>query len=123
MNLRRVYFGVEYLERPKGTPTEAEENEEQYQLKSFLNVIADSGVVEVYKLTRTELAYLNEKQQSLVYDTIVQIKEPDRPNKENIIKEIRDQLVDWDEQKKVRVRKVILQHKVEKFGVMAVKDM
>jgi hypothetical protein len=30
MNLRRVYFGHEYLERPKGAPSEAEENEEQY---------------------------------------------------------------------------------------------
>ena len=123
MNLRRVYFGADYLERPKGAPTEAEEGEEHYQLKSFLNIIADSGVVEVFKVTRGELAYLNEKQQSVVYDTIVQMKEPDRPNKENLIREIEAKFVEWDNEKKARVKKVILDYKIAKYGVMAVKDV
>lgn len=92
-------------------------------MKSFLNVIADSGVVEVYKITRAELAYINEKQQSIVYDNIVQMKEPDRPNKENIIRLIRDKFIEWDTEKKARVREVILNHKIEKYGVMAVKDV
>jgi len=55
MQLRRVYFGQKYLDRPKGAPTELEETEERYQMKSFLNVIADSGVVETYLLTKAEM--------------------------------------------------------------------
>lgn len=63
MNLRRVYFGQDYIDRPIGAPTLEEENEEKYQLKSFLHVIAESGVVEVYKITRQEMSFLSEKNQ------------------------------------------------------------
>lgn len=59
----------------------------------------------------------------MFYDQIVQIKEPDRPNKENVIKEIGEKLVEWDNDKKERVKKVILEHKIQKHGIMAVKDI
>ena len=86
MNLKRVYFGQDTLDRPEGAPTEIEEKEEKYQLKSFLNVLADSGVVEVYKITRQEMSYLSEKSQQEVYDKIAQISEPDRPTKTAVMK-------------------------------------
>lgn len=85
-------------------------------------MIADSGVVEAFKITRTEFGYLNEKQQSLIYDQLVQIKEPDRPEKEDVIKRIREEFIRWDDDKKARVKKVILEHKIRKYGVMAIKD-
>ena len=94
MNFRRIYFGQDYVKRPtKTSHNEIEESEEQYQLKSFLNVIADSGEVEVFKITRSELGYLNEKQQFLIFDMLTQIKEPDRPEKEETIRYIRDKFI------------------------------
>jgi hypothetical protein len=64
VNLKKIYFGSDCLARPKEKLFDLDEPEEKYQLKSLLNIIADSGVVEIYKITRTELAYLSEKQQS-----------------------------------------------------------
>lgn len=52
---RRGYFGSDYLHRPKLTTEDDNESEEKYQLKSLLNVIADSGVVETYLLTKSEM--------------------------------------------------------------------
>ena len=34
------------------------ETEEEYQLKSFLSIIADSGQVEVYILDKTDMSYM-----------------------------------------------------------------
>ena len=93
MNLRKIYFGEAYLQRPEVAPSFEEESEEKYQLKSFLNVIADSGVVEVYKITKNELGYLNEKQQSRIFDVILQVKEPDRPETENVIRYIKEKII------------------------------
>jgi hypothetical protein len=56
MNLKRIYFGPIESERHE------DETEEQHQLKSLLNIIADSGIVEVYRITRGDMSYLNEKQ-------------------------------------------------------------
>ena len=56
INNRRAAFGNEYLVRPtKATTAADDEPEERYQLKSLLNVIADSGVVETYLLTKSEM--------------------------------------------------------------------
>lgn len=55
MNNRRSSFGNDYLIRPKTTTAPPDEPEEKYQLKSLLNIIADSGVVETYLLTKSEM--------------------------------------------------------------------
>lgn len=49
-----------------------DESEETYQLKSFLNVIADSGVVETYLLTKAEMQYLPDSELKIIFDYIVQ---------------------------------------------------
>jgi hypothetical protein len=48
-------------------------------------VIADSGVVETYLLTKAEMQYLRDSELKAIYDQIVQVKEPDRPNTETAI--------------------------------------
>ena len=40
-------------------------------MKSFLNVIADSGVVETYLLTKTEMQYLRDNELKTIYEKIV----------------------------------------------------
>ena len=69
MNLRKAYFGMEYVQRP--SPINKSESEEHYQLKSFLNVIADSGVVETYLLTKADMQYLPDSDLRLIFDEIV----------------------------------------------------
>lgn len=86
-------------------------------------MIADSGVVEVFKITRKEIAYLNEKQQALVYETIAQEREPDRPDLEQAIKDKQAKFIEWDNDKKARVNKILIDYKIRKYGVMAVKDI
>lgn len=47
-----------YMNRPKESNSTDESNyesDEKYQLKSLLDVIADSGVVETYLLTKMEM--------------------------------------------------------------------
>ena len=58
MGLRKVYFGADYVKRGKNAPTEDEEPEEHYQMKSLLNIVADSGVVETYMISKHEMGYL-----------------------------------------------------------------
>jgi len=55
INNRRSHYGNDYLVRPKSTTAPADEPDEQYQLKSLLNIIADSGQVETYLLTKSEV--------------------------------------------------------------------
>ena len=45
-------------------------------------MIADSGVVETYLLTKVEMSYLPDSELRIIYDTIAQMREPDRPNTE-----------------------------------------
>ena len=72
MNLRRLYLGEKYMHRPKQSVfADESEAEEKYQLKSFLNVIADSGVVETYLLTKVEMQYLHDQHLKIIYDRII----------------------------------------------------
>ena len=52
-----------------------------------MNVIADSGVVETFLLTKAEMQYLRDSELKTVYEQIVQVKEPDRPNTEAAVQE------------------------------------
>jgi hypothetical protein len=62
INLRRIYCGEESIKRvyPKHVPQIIQENEpeEEYQLKSLLSIIADSGVVEIYILDKNDMSYI-----------------------------------------------------------------
>lgn len=69
MSTRRLYFGATYMNRPRSS-LEQKESDENYQLKSFLNVIADSGIVEAYLLTKLEMQYLPDDELKVVYDQI-----------------------------------------------------
>ena len=60
MNTRKSYYGEAYMNRPKDSVKIENESEEHYQLKSFLNVIADSGVVETYLITKVEMEYFHD---------------------------------------------------------------
>jgi hypothetical protein len=79
MSMRRVYFGHDYVNRPmkmkealhSARSVEHEETEDHYQLKSLLNVIADSGVVETYLITRAEMSYLPDSELKIIFDWIV----------------------------------------------------
>lgn len=48
-------------------------------MKSLLSVIADSGVVEIYLLTKVDMGYLPDNVLRKVYEKIAMIKEADRP--------------------------------------------
>lgn len=80
MQLRKVYFGQDYVNRAKHInhsgyldatslePPQPTETDEHFQLKSFLNVIADSGVVETYLLTKAEMQYLPDSELKIIFD-------------------------------------------------------
>ena len=92
LQLRRIYFGAESVERPEDDEEQTEPKEHFY-MKSYLDVIADSGTVEAYLVTKQEMQYLSDHFLETIYDHIVQIKEPDRPSKEEIIMERKDAMI------------------------------
>ena len=56
MNLRKVLFGPQSVFRPKHSMyVDDNASDEKYQMTSFLNVVADSGVVDVFILTKAEM--------------------------------------------------------------------
>ena len=52
MQLKRIYFGPESLKRPGNEPVTDMRSEEEYQMKSFLDIVADSAVVEAFMITK-----------------------------------------------------------------------
>ena len=87
-----------------------------------MDVIADSGTVEAYLITKQEMQYLSDALLESIYEAIVQVKEPDRPTKGEQILERRDSMIKERKKKELMVKSIIRQGKVEKFGVMALKD-
>lgn len=56
MNLRKIYYGPAYVCRPKHSIFCSDEiSDEKYQMQSFLNVVADSGIVETFILTKSDM--------------------------------------------------------------------
>lgn len=62
-------------------------------MKSMLDVVADSAVVEAYLITKTAINYLNDNYLKNAYEFIVQEKEPDRPMREDKIVQKREQML------------------------------
>ena len=62
-------------------------------MKSYLDVIADSGTVEAYFISKQEMQYLSADILDLIFDSIVQIKEPDRPFGEQEIVEKKEAMI------------------------------
>ena len=62
-------------------------------MKSFLDVVADSAVVEAYLITKTAIQYLADYHLKNIYEIIVQEKEPDRPLREDRIIAKRDKML------------------------------
>jgi len=80
LQLRRMYYSSDFVNRPKTRDSDEHvESEEKFQLKSFLNITADSGVVETYLLTKAEMQYLPDHELKIIFDYIAQQREPDRP--------------------------------------------
>jgi len=87
MQLRRIYFGAEALKKPdqSSEPVTDMKSEELYQMKSFLDVVADSAVVEAFMINKQSIQYLSDAYLKNIFENIVQEKEPDRPLKEDKI--------------------------------------
>ena len=54
-------------------------------MKSFLDIVADSAVVEAYLITKKAMQYLTEGHLKNIYELIVQEREPERPIKQDKI--------------------------------------
>ena len=73
LQLRRIYFGQESVERPDDR-VDPNETKEHFLMKSFLDVIADSGEVEAYLITKEDMHYLSGVDGDpleTIYDSIV----------------------------------------------------
>ena len=82
MSLRRIYFGEESLRMPDSYNNEAEatsvisnkqptKKKEHFQMKSLLDVVADSAVVEVYLISKNAIQYLSDNYLKNAYEFIV----------------------------------------------------
>jgi len=90
-------------------------------MKSFLDIVADSAVVEAYCITKQAIQFLSDSNLKNIYEIIVQTKEPDRPFKEEKIRELRDKMLQEQATNIATVKKVMRENKIEKYGVMAMK--
>lgn len=112
LNLRRIYCGNEAVSRiyPKYIPqTEQEkESEEHYHLKSLLSVIADSGVVELYILDKSDMGYLPDHILKRLFEQIAQEKDSDRPMTWDKIEETKEQIIKWENYKVQAVQQMFL---------------
>ena len=98
LQLKRIYFGPESLKKPDNAPPSKDmKEEEEYQMKSFLDIVADSACVEAYLITKQGIQYLSDKYLKNVYEMIVQEKEPDRPFLEEKIIQKRDKKIEDQE--------------------------
>lgn len=79
-------------------------------------MVADSGVVETYLLTKAEMQYLRDSELKTVYEQIVQVKEPDRPNTEVAIYEKYKEMQSWEKLKIKTTKQVIERNMKEKYG-------
>lgn len=61
LQLKRVYFGAAALAKPDNEPILDMKSEEKYQMKSFLDVVADSAVVEAFLITTQGIQYLSDQ--------------------------------------------------------------
>jgi len=98
-----MYYSSDFANRPKtATLRDSEdqaESEEKFQLKSFLNITADSGVVETYLLTKAEMQYLPDHELKIIFDYIAQQREPDRPASQEQLKDQFSKMMDWEKEK------------------------
>jgi len=79
-------------------------------------VIADSGVVETFLLTKTEMQYLRDSELKTIYESIVQVKEPDRPITEASVHQKLKEMQSWERLKIDTTNKILERHMMEKHG-------
>ena len=91
-------------------------------MKSFLDVVADSAVVEAFLITTQGIQYLSDQYLQNIYENIVQEKEPDRPFLEEKITRKRDEMLESQAANLATVKRIMWENKIEKYGVMAVKE-
>ena len=77
-------------------------------------MIADSGVVETYLLTKAEMQYLPDSELKIIFQYFVSQREPDRPNKKEAIDAQFKDMVSKEEQKLQKMQSVIDQLQAEK---------
>ena len=66
-------------------------------MKSLLSIIADSGVVEVYILDKTDMSYIPDHILKHIFEEIAKEKEPDRPFSWDIIEEKKEEFINWEQ--------------------------
>ena len=91
-------------------------------MKSFLDVVANSACVEAYLITKPGIEYLSGQNLKNIYECIVQEKEPDRPFVEEKINMKKNEMLISQATSLDTVRRIMWENKIEKYGVMAVKD-
>ena len=94
---------------------------EEYQMMSFLDIVADSAVVEAYLINKQAIQYLSDHYLKNIYEVIVQEMEPDRPKQEDKILNQREKMLADQEVSLATVKRIMFENKIEKYGVMAVK--
>ena len=122
LQLKRIYFGAEALLKPENEPIGDMKSEQKYQMKSFLDVVADSAIVDCYMLTKQAIHYLSDQYLKSVFEDIVQETEPDRPFNEDKINQKREEMLASQANTLATVNRILLENKIEKYGVMAVKE-
>lgn len=59
LQLKRSYFGPSALARPDNEPIGDIKKQENYHMKSFLDVVANSACVEAYLINKQGIEYLS----------------------------------------------------------------
>lgn len=91
-------------------------------MMSFLDIVADSAVVEAYLINKQAIQYLSDHYLKNIYEVIVQEMEPDRPKQEDKILNQREKMLADQEVSLATVKRIMFENKIEKYGVMAVKQ-
>ena len=125
MQLKRIYFGENLEKKPPtsihtaASSEDLEETDEQFRMKAYLDVIADSGTVECFFITKQEMQYFSDSQLKNIYDTLVQETEPDRYMHQEKVKQKREAMIHDQQDKLEKVSKRMIEQKIEKYGAMA----
>ena len=72
--------------------------------------------METYLLTKAEMQYLRDGELKTVYQQIVQVKEPDRPNTEAAVLEKYKEMQNWEKFKIKTTKQTLHSNLIEKYG-------
>ena len=117
INLRRIFYGIEDLTRlphPHIPQHVLEESDEKFHLKSLLSVIADSGIVEAYILTKQDMSYIPDTTLKKVFEKIALCKDPDRPYTAYEVEEMKENMTRWEEYKSKAIDRLLAEQRMDR---------